>query len=486
METAHGLSSAIPCIRTAIEGRGQGIGPRKGEEEVICRLLVVFFLATCAVSAQDTIGLADFLRRVEVSHPSLRIASYEPDLAEAEIRNALGRFDPRLSATYEYKDKSGIDKVNVLDAAVELPLDLLFGPKVKAQYSRGLGFQIDPQKSTASGGEASIGVSLPLFQGIFTDTRRNALRKAMLRPDMAQAQYRMDRNNLLRTAAARYWDWSEAVSAVAIMDSMLRLAERRLSFIIDRARAGEVAAIDSIDATQEVLRRRGERLRTIRAAEQARIEAAVMLWTTDGLPVIMTGSPLPLPSASDSVLNEASLLTVAKDKRPEIRRAILLQQTTQLDRDLARELLRPFVEADASLISYDIANSTSPDLKVGLKIDQPLLFRSASAQEQVADITVQRADWQRSLVERAVTADVQQAVVAIERGRERLRLAADEVRLASVMVANEERRARAGETDLLTINLRERFLADALLRELAAKADVAKAFLALQWATGTI
>lgn len=450
------------------------------------RSFVVFLATTCVISAQDVIRLDDFLRRVEVSHPSLRIASYEPDLAEAEIRNALGRFDPRLSATYEYKDKSGVDKLNVLDAAVELPLDMLFGPKVKAQYSRGLGFQIDPENATPTSGEASIGVSLPLFQGIFTDTRRNALRKAMLRPDMAQAQYRMDRNNLLRTAATRYWDWSEAVAAVVVMDSMLQLAERRLSFIIDRARAGEVAVVDSIDAAQEVLRRRGERLRAIRAVEQAQIEAAVLLWTTEGLPEILTGSPLPLPSAPDSVLNETSLVNLARDKRPEIRRAALLQQTTQLDRDLARELLRPFVEADASLVTYDVAKSTTPDMKFGLKIDQPLLFRSASAQEQVADITVQRADWQRTLVERAVTADVQQAVVAIERGRERLRLATEEVRLATVMVANEERRARAGETDLLTINLRERFLADALLREVAAKADVAKAFLALAWATGTI
>jgi outer membrane protein TolC len=54
------------------------------------------------------------------------------------------------------------------------------------------------------------------------------------------------------------------------------------------------------------------------------------------------------------------------------------------------------------------------------------------------------------------------------------------------MVETEERRTRAGETDLLTINLRERFLADALIRELSARADVVRAFLALQWATGTI
>jgi len=449
-------------------------------------VLLLTLLCVTGLRAQDTLYLDRFLRQVEVSHPSLRIASYEPDLAEAEIRNALGRFDPKLTASYEYKDKAGVDKLNLLDAAVELPLDLLFGPKVKAQYSRGLGFQIDPQNATPTSGEASFGISMPLFQGIFTDSRRNALRKAMLRPEIAQAQYRMDRNNLLRTAAARYWEWSEAVATVAVMDSMLLLAEERLRFISQRARAGESALIDSVDIAQEVQRRRGERLRAVRAAEQAQVEAAVMLWTTDGVPDILRGRPLPFPPTSDTTLSEDVLIGVAKQQRPEVKRAILLQQTTQFDRDLARELLRPFVEADASLVTYDVAKGGSPDIKVGLRIDQPLLFRSASAQEQVADITVQRADWQRMLVERAVTADVQQAIIAVDRGRERLLIASDEVRLARLMVAAESTKVRLGESNLLTINLRERFLADALLRELSARADVTKAFLALQWATGNL
>lgn len=452
----------------------------------VVALFLCSLVAPCMVMAQDTLRIESFLRQVELSHPSLRIASYEPDLAEAEIRNALGRFDPRLSATFEYKNKDGKDKVNLFDANLELPLDMLFGPKVKAQYARGLGFQLDPEHVTAGSGEASLGVSLPLFQGIFTDTRRNNLRKAMLRPDIAQAQYRMDRNNLLRTAAMKYWDWSEAVAALLVIDTVLVLAERRADLIVRRARAGETAFIDSIDIMQEVLRRRGERLRMLRSAEQAAIDAAVFLWTTEGAPDILRGTPDKLPDVMDPSLMMDTLVLTARDRRPEIRRARLMRQTADLDRDLARELLRPFVEADAGVISYDVGSGTSPDFKFGLRIDQPLLFRSASAQEQVADITMQRADWTINLVERTVTADVQLAAIAVERTRERLRFAVEEARLARQMVDAETRKFEAGDANLLSINLRERFLADALLRLVSARADLAKALVSLAWATGTI
>lgn len=446
----------------------------------------VWLAVSLSMSAQDTLRLDAFLRQVELSHPSLRMASYEPDLAEAEIRNALGRFDPRLSATFEYKDKSGADKVNLFDANLELPLDMLFGPKIKAQYSRGLGFQLDPEHQTSSSGEASIGVSLPLFQGIFTDTRRNNLRKAMLRPDIAQAQYRMDRNNLLRSAALRYWDWSEAVASVKVMDTILALAEQRAAFITRRAAAGESAWIDSVDIMQEVLRRRGERLRALRVAEQAAVDAAVFLWTTQGAPDIVRGAPTALPEPADTTLDVDQLIATARDRRPELRRATLLQRTSELDRDLARELLRPFIEADAGVITYDVAGGISPDVKFGIRVDQPLFFRSATAQEQIADITVQRADWTRTLVDRTITADVQMAVIAVDRSKERLRYATDEARLAWQMVEAERRKFDVGDADLLSINLRERFLADALLRLVAARADVARALVALAWSTGSI
>jgi outer membrane protein TolC len=172
--------------------------------------------------------------------------------------------------------------------------------------------------------------------------------------------------------------------------------------------------------------------------------------------------------------------------RPELQRIGVLQETSRLDSALASEFLRPYVELEAGLMSYDVSTISKLDYKVGLRVHQPLLFRQASAQVQTAGIGVQRADLSRSLLERMVDADVANAIVSVDRTRERLQAAEQEQDLARRMVDAEQQRFLAGDSSLLAVNLRERFYAEALLRVISARADLARSFITLRWATGTI
>lgn len=452
-------------------------------------MIIVILLLTFMIPArgQALLSLQDFLLLVERAHPSLRSADFEPELAEAEVRSALGRFDPLLNVRYQYEDNAGSDKLNLFDGSLELPLDMLFGPRLKASYNRGIGTAINPQNVTSTPGQGSIGVSLPIFQGIFTDSRRNQLRKAMLRPDLAQAQYKLERNNLLRTAAMFYWEWSEALAAVDVADSLLALALRRLEFVTRRARVGEIALIDSVEIGQEVQRRVGERFRALRMSEQSAVDVAVYMWNGDGSPQQNpTSLPALLPRSADTSVSTLEATNLARLLRPELRRAEVLQQTSRMDSSLAQEFMRPFVEIEAALYAFDVTSLSNTDYKVALTINQPLLFRQASAQVETASITVQRADLTRALIERMIDADVANAVIALNRSRERLSAANEEVRLGSLMVVAEQRKFEVGESSLLQLNLRERFYAEAQLRLVSARADWARARVVLRWATGTL
>lgn len=449
-----------------------------------------FVVAVCmatSVAAQQIVTLESYLQLVERQHPSLRSATFEPELAEAEIRSALGRFDPLVSMSYEYKDKSGADKLNLFEGSLELPLDMMFGPKLKASYTRGLGTNVNPEQLTTLPGEGSVGISLPVLQGIFTDARRNTLRKAMLRPDLARAQYQLERNTLLRSAALRYWDWSEALSALDVADSLLRLAQTRATFIKRRVLAGESAGIDTVEIQQEVQRRIGERLRALRIVEQFAIDVSVFVWNPDGSqPNMALLRPFPLPLDEGAAVRLEDQVAQARALRPELQRIGVLQETSRLDSALASEFLRPYVELEAGLMSYDVSAISKLDYKVGVRVHQPLLFRQANAQVQTAGIGVQRADLSRSLLERMVDADVANAIVSVDRTRERLQAAEQEQDLARRMVDAEQQRFLSGDSSLLAVNLRERFYAEALLRVISARADLARAFITLRWATGTI
>lgn len=196
--------------------------------------------------------------------------------------------------------------------------------------------------------------------------------------------------------------------------------------------------------------------------------------------------PFPLPQDEGASIRAEDEYARALTLRPELQRIGVLQETSRLDSALASELMRPYVELEAGLMSYDVSSITKVDYKVGFRVHQPLLFRQASAQVQTAGIGVQRADLSRSLLERMVEADVANALVSVDRTRERLRAAVDEQILAQRMVDAEQRRFEAGESNLLSVNLRERFYAEALLRAVSARADLARAFISLRWATGTI
>lgn len=450
-------------------------------------LLGALVLIPCFATAQSVVlTLKEFLQLVERQHPSLQSANYEPDLAEAEIRNALGRFDPVLSVDYDTKRKSGQDKFSLLDGSLELPLDMLFGPKLKADYRRGSGFQIDPENATSSAGEASVGIAMPVFQGIFTDTRRNTLRKALLRPDIAKAQFAIERNGLLRSAAIRYWDWCEATEQLAVADSLFKISLNRLDFVRRRAKAGETPSIDTIEALQETLRRQGERVRAERIEQQSYIDMSSFLWDARQPIRLSSYTCEPLTVTDDGLPIVDSSVYIARMLRPELQRASFMVETSRFDSSLAAEYMRPFVEVSAGLVSYDVSESGKLDYKLGLKVQQPLFFRQAAAQMQTSSIAVDRAELSMLLAQRLVEIDAQNAVIGLAKAYERLNLAEQEVDAANAMVEAEQVKFKAGDSSQIIVNLRERFLGEALQRLVSAKADVLRAKINLSWATGVI
>lgn len=450
-------------------------------------LLVITVNIPVTAWSQRVTPLREFLSLVERTNPTLRAASLEPEVADADLQAALGRFDPFFSVNYESKFKSGQDKLTVIQGAIEQPLDMLFGPKIKAAYQRGSGLSINPEDLTAGAGEASLGVSLPLLQGVFTDARRNQLRKAELRPDVAKAQYTIERNALLRIAAIRFIDWSEAVENVAVADTLVGLSKRRQDFIIRRSVSGEAAMIDSTEGSQEVRRREGERLRALRIAEQLGIEVNGLVFSDELRSFEQSiERPAGLTGQIDSVRSAQNAVSIAFTARPELRRAQLSLQAARLDSGLAREFMRPNLEFDAGLVALNASAPGSLDYKFGLRVQQPLLFRQASAGVQTTSIAVDRAEFALQLAERVVEVDVRNALIAMERSIERRVIAEEEVRLALIMVNAETRRFSAGDASLLTVNLRERFYGEALQRLVSAKADVERANIALLWAMGVI
>jgi outer membrane protein TolC len=461
-------------------------------------LLCVGTIATAQAipASPDVLSFEQFLRRVLAAHPLAESAFLEQAVAQAEIQSALGSFDPFVGARYDYKQTSARESFNRVDAAVELPLNTLFGPKVFAGFQRNIGPNVDPEVRTPLYGYMDLGISLPLWQGVLTDRRRTALEKANLRPLLANAVQQLEINALLRSATNQYWAWAESFEQLRITQAVFDISEQRLNFIATRARRGEVMALDSIEALQEIERRRGDLFRAQRAFEQSSIDLAVFLWSGSGAdmrrggarPQALTEQPVPMPAALPIIeepqrnADRNSALTL----RPEMQRIEFMQQSTTLDLNLASEFQKPFIDTKAQWL-YPLQEGVSlSNFKIGVNFAMPVFFRTAGAQVELFNIALDRVALQRAQVGRLVQADVDNATNALDRARDRVRAAEREVYYATLMEEGERKRFALGETSLLIVNLRERAAAEARVRLVNAKADYMRAFGQYYWATGKI
>ncbi|MEF8815204.1 MAG: TolC family protein [Salinibacter sp.] len=440
-------------------------------------------------SADDcpVLTLDDVRRRVLRTSPSARANRLEDQRAAAEVLNARGGFEPALVSGYEYKTQGGKDKLNVLRSGVRWPFDLPASPTLKVDYRRGLGSSIDPSVKTSRVGETRFGLSFSPLGGFRTDKSRAALDKAQLAPRRADALQARKRNQLLLKASKAYWDWVKARRSLDVSHDLLQLAERRQALVTKEARAGEIPAVDSIDAARTTADRQATLEKARRTAREKRIRLATFLWAEDGSPASFRyAAPDPDLPASVDTLRRAEAVELARTRRPMLQVMDLKRQKTQIEQRLAQERLRPKVKLEAQAVSYTDSPLNISDVKVGVEVDQPFFFRTQRSNVERAEIDLRDLELKQKVARRTVRADIESALAALSQARRRAQSAQRNEQLTQKLRRAEQRRFEQGEGTLFVLNKREQSLAKARKQSIAARISALKAYATYQWATGTI
>lgn len=439
----------------------------------------------CVAGDCPVLRLDAFLDQMLRTSPAARMLRLENDRALAALLDARGEFDPYLTSGYEYKTQGDKDKLNVLQSGVTLPLDLPASPSLTLDYRRGLGSSVDPSVFTSRLGETRFGISISPLQGLTTNKRRASLNKARLEPRRADALQAQGRNRLLLDATEAFWTWVEARRILQINRELMALATRRRDLVVRQARAGETAAVDSVEAELAVVSREGKVAAAQRKADQARVKLSVYIWNGDGTPHSVRYDPPPLP-ALPTMTDSAKAVAMALSQRPELREIALKEQQMQIEQRLTRERLRPDLKLEAQVVSYDDSPFDVNDVKLGFKIDQPLFFRSGRSEAERTEIEAQALRFKEDLARRKVRADVDAALVALRQSRRRVSAAERRVELARRLQQAERRRFELGESTLFLVNQREQAFAEARVERVSAQVDVLQAHASVRWATGTI
>lgn len=448
------------------------------------------------MAAQPTAWpFARFIDDVLAHHPVARQAQLVADQARAELRQAWGAFDPKVTVAWDQKRLSGTDYYNYVDAELKIPLPI--GADITLAYDRTVGRYINPDRRTSGDGTFSAGMSIPLGQRILIDERRAALQQARAARDAGEAERVAYVNKLLYAAAKHYGAWYEAWRRREIAVEGVGLADFRLRAVRQRVANGESAPVDTIEALLEVQRREVTRLESDAAMYVAMLNVTAYLWDARGEPAFLPAGATPtragLSAADPDSTRLDSLLALAVRRHPDLRKVQAKVEQARTDRALATQGLLPFAEAklaglqdratDARFFDRDRLDA---NYKASLVVQSPLLFLKESGKFGATGAKLEFQQLERDRLRREIELDVRAAMFELHTLRALLETQAAAVRGARLLRDAEQVRFENGESTLLVLNLRERLVLDESMKLAALEGKLAAARGALAIAVGDV
>jgi outer membrane protein TolC len=438
--------------------------------------------------------VTEVIASIHKSFPLLEAACSEYQIAEGNQTAASGAFDTRLRAASE-NGPLGFYETYRNSAGLARPL--FQGGDVFGGYRVGRG-DFQPwylERETNDGGEFSGGIRVPLLRNREIDDRRAELWKRNYELERVQPNVRQQLILFVRDGSVVYWEWIAAGRRYEIGKQALLLAEQRNDQLKRRVETGDLEPPVLQDGLRAIAERESRLIDLRRKLDQAAIKLSMYFRDSTGQPLVVENSRLagfPEPEAlPDDQLG--SDIPLAMATRPEL--AVIDADLQSLRVELAESAndLLPQLDAliagsqDVGAPASDKRDKSPFELETGLFLDVPLQRRLGTGKSQAAAGKLMQLAAKRKFAVDKITTEVQSAFVAMAAARERLGKARESLRLAEELAGVERRKFELGESELLSVALREQFAieaaaseADALLEYYVARSDY-NAALARDW-----
>jgi outer membrane protein TolC len=338
---------------------------------------------------------------------------------------------------------------------------------------------------TSSDGEVRAGVELPLLRGGYTDERRARIASGEKALAASHAQLELQRLDARRQASYRYYDWLASGEKLRIARILLQLAVDRDRMMGHRVKKGDAARIEQTDNQRSLVQRESAQITAQRSIQKAALELSLFYRDPNGLPVTpaieqLPVEGMPVPVAEQSLRSEQSA-AIAQEILPRHPDQLRLQaqiEQNEIERGLSKNSILPKLDAELTA-SQDINAGESKksifEYKAALKLEFPLLLRSGRGKFDSASAQGAKLGAQLDLARDRIRIAIQDALQAMDAAQNRIKLARQEVEL-SIQVEEAERiKFRQGDSNILTVNLRENSTADARGRVVDALADYYRA-----------
>lgn len=436
--------------------------------------LLVFVGVVLQGQVQDSVVLRfnEYLGYVKKYHPIAKQAELTLGIGQANLMKARGGFDPKIEVDYARKEFKGSDYYDRLNAAFKIPT--WYGIELKGNFEQNDGDFLNPAESVPSDGLYSAGVSMSLGQGLWINDRMATLKQAKYFRDQTRADRDLLVNQILYDAALAYFDWLRAFNETTIYTNFLTNADTRFQGIKRRAAAGDIAAIDTVEAKIAM------QSRTL-SLEQAKVklmkrslELSNFLWMNDNVPIELQSNVIPDVEISGEIDTTLEILGRPLDdftieNHPKLLSLGYKIDGLRVEKNLKANKLLPKIDLEYNFLTEtpEFINSfETQEYKGGLKFQMPLFLRKERGDLKLAKFKLRDAQFDLDNAQ----IELKNKIVALYRELNSFEtqniLIDDIVANYNTLLSAEERKFSFGESSLFLINSRESKLIDSQLKQI--------------------
>jgi outer membrane protein TolC len=438
------------------------------------QLLLLLFtcISFAQTSTSNELTFNEYLGYVKKFHPMVKSANLEVNSAQANLMMARGGFDPKIEVDFDKKQFKDKEYYSILNSSFKIPT--WYGIEVKAGFDNSEGIYINPENTLPNKGLTSLGISVPLGQGLLINQRMADVRKAKIQIKLSQTERKLQATQVLYDAFVAYFNWKRNYSEVQLYQNYLNNATIRYKGIQSLITNGDKPAIDSVEAGINVRNRElsleDSKLKLIKA----KLELSNFLWLENNIPMELQDAIIPeekLELTIQETLKTNELLQENQsiENHPKINSLQSKIDILNVERKLKANSLLPKIDVGYHYLSEpNYWNSTNfNNYKIGMNVYFPLFLRKERGSLKLAEFKIQNTQYDLNIQRLQLTNKInaqQNEIKSLERQRKLIQKLVDDY---NVMLSSEERLFSFGESSMFLINSRENNLVSSQLSKIA-------------------
>lgn len=429
-----------------------------------------FFNAIGQEFKQEELSYREFLGYVKKYHPMVKQANLEVSNAQAMLMVARGGFDPKIEVDYSKKEFKGTEYYSVLNSSFKIPT--WYGIEVKAGFDDTDGQYFNPQNRTPEAGLASLGITVPVGQGLFINQRMADVRSGRLQLNVSEAERKLRAIEVLFDASEAYFEWRRAYYEAELYKRYLGFASTRFQGTKKLIEMGDSPAIDSVEARITVRNRQLNVENGDLKLIKARLNLANFLWIED-VPVELSANVRPEENLLETIeetlkTDELAIAVPSLETHPKIQALENKMSMLEINRSLKANMLLPKLNLGYNYISEPNywSSFNADDYRFYVDFSIPIFLRKERGSLKIAKLKIQdlRFETEQERLELGNKINAQQTeILSLKRQKSVIdELVQDYV----FMLESEERLFSFGESSMFLINSRESNLVSAKLSQI--------------------